>query len=276
MKKINKPVPKNGLIFELSLSLKINSMKFFKQKMLLAALPLFLISGEAQAQGWRDRANQLFGNSGNTTNSTSGNLSNTDATTALRQALDIAAQNAGSRLHNVNGYFGNQLIKIIMPPEAQKVESALRSVGMGDVVDKAILSMNRAAEDAAIKAVPIFLDAIKGMSIQDGISIVKGGSGAATNYLKQKTTLALTNAFRPLIEQSLHKTNATAYWKEVFTFYNKLPIVRTPINPDLTGYVTDRSLHGLFVTIADEENKIRTNPAAQVTDLLKKVFGNKG
>lgn len=253
-------------------------MTLFKKQILIAALPLLLLGGNATAQGWLDRASQVLGrnNSNNTnTGNTFGNFSNADATTALRQALDIAAQNAGNRLHTLNGYFGNSLIKILMPPEAQKVETALRGIGMGDVVDKAILSMNRAAEDAAIKAVPIFIDAIRGMSIQDGISIVRGGQGAATHYLKQKTTLALTNAFRPVINQSLGKTNATAYWKEVFTLYNRLPIVRNPINPDLTAYVTERALNGLFVTIADEENKIRTNPAAQVTDLLKKVFGNK-
>lgn len=239
----------------------------------MAATALLLLTGSAQAQGWLDKASQVLGSSSGSTNA--GNITNTDATAALRQALDIAAQNAGNRLHTLDGYFGNQLIKILMPPEAQKVESALRSIGMGEVVDKAILSMNRAAEDAAIKAVPIFIDAIKNMSIQDGMSIVRGGNGAATNYLKQKTTLALTNAFRPVIEQSLNQVNATAYWKEIFTRYNQMPLVRNPINPDLTGYVTERALNGLFVTIADEENKIRTNPAAQVTDLLKKVFGNK-
>jgi len=248
-------------------------MTFFKKQIFLTAIAALLLAGSAQAQGWRDAASQVFGKKSGS-NSTSGSITNADATTALRQALDIAAQNAGDRLHALNGYFGNQLIKILMPPEAQKVESALRGVGLGSVVDKAIVSMNRAAEDAAIKAVPIFVDAIKGMSIQDGLSIVRGGKGAATNYLKQKTTLALTNAFRPVIQQSLGKVNATAYWKEVFTLYNRMPTTRNQINPDLTAYVTERALNGLFVTIADEENKIRTNPAAQVTDLLKKVFGN--
>lgn len=254
-------------------------MHLFKKQVLLAVLPIFLITVKAEAQSWWEKAGQAIGKNSSSNNNKGGafgNISNSDATSALRQALDIAAQNAGSRLHSLNGYFGNQIIKILMPPEAQKVESALRSVGMGDVVDKAILSMNRAAEDAAIKAVPIFVNAIKSMSIQDGLSILKGGNGAATNFLKQKTTVALSNAFRPVIDQSLSKTNATAYWKEVFGIYNRLPIVRNPINPDLTSYVTERALNGMFVTIADEENKIRTNPAAQVTDLLKKVFGNKG
>jgi hypothetical protein len=133
--------------------------------------------------------------------------------------------------------------------------------------------MNRAAEDAAGKAVPIFVNAITTMSVQDGITIVRGGNGAATNYLRNRTTAELTSAFRPVIQNSLNKVNATKYWTEVFTVYNRLPTTRNKINPDLTAYVTERALNGLFVTIADEENKIRNNPAARVTDLLKKVFG---
>jgi hypothetical protein len=202
-----------------------------------------------------------------------GNFTNADAVAALKQALTIGSQNASGRLSTVNGFFGNQLIKILMPPEAKKVESALRSVGMGNQVDKAVLAMNRAAEDASGKAVNIFVNAITSMSVQDGISIVRGGNGAATNFLKNRTTTELTNSFRPVIQSSLNKVNATRYWSDVFTVYNRLPTTRSKINPDLTAYVTERALNGLFVTIAEEENKIRTNPAARVTDLLKKVFG---
>ena len=161
-----------------------------------------------------------------------------------------------------------------MPPEAKKVENTLRSIGMGDQVDKAVLSMNRAAEDASIKALDIFINAIKNMSIQDGLSILKGGNNAATEYLKSKTTAALTTAFRPIIEESLDKVNATKYWSEVFTVYNELPTTYKKVNPDLPAYVTERALNGVFVYIADEEAKIRMNPAARVTDLLKKVFGS--
>lgn len=213
------------------------------------------------------------GRNGNNNNNPGSSFSNNDAVAALKEALKIGTQNASGRLNAVNGYFGNQLIKIVMPPEAQKVERTLRSIGMGDQVDKAILSMNRAAEDAAIKAAPIFINAITTMSIQDGISIVRGGQGAATNYLKGKTNAQLTNAFRPVIQQSLGKVNATKYWSEIFTIYNRLPTTVNKVNPDLTAYVTERALNGLFVTIAEEENKIRLDPAAQVTDLLRKVFG---
>ncbi len=155
------------------------------------------------------------------------------------------------------------------------MESTLRSLGFGNQVDQAILSMNRAAEDAAAKAVPIFVNAITSMSIQDGISIVRGGQGAATNFLKNRTTQSLTDAFRPVIQNSLGKVNATRYWTDIFTIYNRLPTVRNKINPDLTAYVTERALNGLFVTIAEEENKIRLDPAARVSDLLRKVFGGK-
>src|SRR5690606_10942869 len=139
--------------------------------------------------------------------------------------------------------------------------------------DKTILSMNRAAEDAASKAVPIFVNAITSMSIQDGLNILKGGQGAATNYLKSRTTAQLTTALRPVIEGSLHKLNVATYWNKTFSVYNQLPTTFNKVNPDLTAYVTERPLQGLFLTIADEENKIRNNPAARVSDLLKKVFG---
>ena len=222
--------------------------------------------------GLLDKANKQLNNT-TKRNPGGAGITNNEAVAGLKEALKIGTQNASGRLSNVNGYFGNQLIKILMPPEAKKVETTLRSVGMDSHVDKAILAMNRAAEDAASKAVPIFVNAITSMSVQDGISIVKGGNGAATNYLKSRTTAELTNAFRPVIQNSLNKVNATKYWTDVFTIYNKLPTTRSKVNPDLTAYVTERALNGLFITIADEENKIRNNPTARVTDLLKKVFG---
>ena len=253
------------------------------KKILVAAALLLLLLPQSRAQGWKDLlkdvANGTKSGTGTTTTGSSGlslnNLSNTDIVAGLRQALEIGAQNASGRLNTLNGFFGNALIKVLMPPEAQKVESTLRSIGFGSYVDKAILSMNRAAEDASGKAVPIFVDAIRGMNIQDGLNILRGGNGAATAFLRNATTAALTAAFRPVIQSSLNKVNATAYWGQVTNVYNKLPTTRQQVNPDLTGYVTERALNGLFVNIADEENKIRTNPAARVTDLLGKVFGAK-
>ena len=159
-----------------------------------------------------------------------------------------------------------------MPPEAQKVEKKLRSIGMGKQVDDAILSMNRAAEDAAKSAAPIFINAIKQMSIHDAFWILKGGDFAATNYLKDKTTASLTEAFRPVIESSLKKVNATKYWNTVFTTYNKFTTEK--VNPDLPAYVTEKAMAGIFYQVGQEEQKIRKDPVARTTDLLKKVFAN--
>ena len=253
-----------------------------KNVLTVTVLGLFLLSAtDSSAQGWRDALKGVINKQSTKTNPGSGSgtslssLSNTDIVAALRQALEIGAKNAGSRLNTANGFFGNAMIKVLMPPEAQKVESTLRSFGFGGVVDKAILSMNRAAEDAAGKAAPIFVNAIRSMNIQDGVNILKGGNGAATAYLRNSTTGPLSQAFRPVIQNSLAKVGATAYWGDVMKIYNGLPTTRAKINPDLTAYVTERALNGLFVSIAEEEAKIRTNPSARVTDLLNKVFGAK-
>lgn len=203
-----------------------------------------------------------------------GSLSNDEIIAGLKDALSIGAQNSAGKLSAVDGFFANAAIKVLMPPEAKKVESTLRSLGMGSLVDKAILSMNRAAEDAAKSAAPIFLDAIKGMSFQDALGILKGNDSAATTYLKGKTLPALTSAFRPVIDSALQKTDATKYWKDVFETYNKLPTSFKKVNTDLSGYVTERAMGGLFFQVAQEEQKIRKDPAARVTETLKKVFGS--
>jgi hypothetical protein len=200
-------------------------------------------------------------------------LTNDEIVAGLKDALSVGAQNSANKLSSVDGFFAYAAIKVLMPPEAQKVEKTLRAAGMGKLVDNAILSMNRAAEDASKSAAPIFVNAIKSMSIQDALSILKGSDTAATGYLRGKTVAALTSAFRPVIDTALQKTSATSYWKTVFDAYNKLPTTFNKINPDLAGYVTDKSLSGMFFQVAQEEQKIRKDPAAQVTDLLKKVFG---
>lgn len=239
---------------------------------LLLSLSLAATTGHAQNWG------KIFDRVVKTTSeggTTGSGLSNTDIVSGLKQALSIGAENASGRLSTLNGFFGNALIKVLLPPEARQAEQLLRRMGQGALVDKAILSMNRAAEDAAGKAVPIFVNAITSMSITDGLNILRGGQGAATRFLQQVTTAALTNAFRPVINSSLGKTGATAYYSDLVNVYNQIPLVRNKMNPDLAGYVTERALNGLFITIADEENKIRNNPGARITDLLQKVFGNK-
>jgi len=197
-------------------------------------------------------------------------LSNDEIIKGLKEALTIGTDNSAKTLNKADGFFTNAAIKILMPAEAKKAESTLRKFGMGSLVDKAILSMNRAAEDAAGGISNIFWDAIKGMTLTDGLSILRGGDFAATDYLKKNTTAQLTEKMRPVIEQSLAKTDATKYWKDVFTAYNKLS--KEPVNTDISAYVTEKSMTGIFYSIGQEEQKIRKDPAAQVTDLLKKVF----
>lgn len=203
---------------------------------------------------------------------TYGGLSSAQIAAGLKEALTIGTQNSANKLSAANGFFANAALKILMPPEAQKVESTLRNVGLGSVVDKAILSMNRGAEEAAKSAAPIFVNAIKQMTITDALGILKGGNSAATNYFKSKTTAALTSAFKPAISDALKKVDATKYWSDLFTVYNKFS--STPVNTDLTAYVTEKAIAGIFQEVALEEQKIRQDPAARVTDLLKTVFGS--
>lgn len=197
-----------------------------------------------------------------------------EAVSALKEALQNGITKGTEQVSKPDGYFGNQFIKIPFPQEARDIETTLRKVGMGKTVDEAVLSLNRAAEDAATKALPIFVDAITTMSFQDAIGIVKGDSIAGTRFLQQTTTSALTKAFRPVIEGSLDKVDATKHWSTVMNAYNKIPFVKR-INPDLTQYVTEKALEGLFFTIASEEKLIRKDPLGQASSLLRKVFGGK-
>jgi len=200
-----------------------------------------------------------------------GSLSNDEIIKGLKEALTIGTDSSTKRISKVDGFFKDAAIKILMPEEAKKVEKTLRNLGMSSLVDKAILSMNRAAEDAASGISTIFWDAIKGMTLTDGLGILRGGDFAATEYLKKNTTATLTEKMKPVIQASLDKVNATQYWKDVFTAYNKFS--KQPVNTDLNAYVTERAMSGVFYEIGLEEQKIRKDPAAQVTDLLKKVFG---
>lgn len=208
----------------------------------------------------------------NSMNTGSGGLSSAEIASGLKEALRIGTENGTEKLSAADGFFANAAIKILMPEEARRVESTLRDIGLGNLVDKAILSMNRAAENAAKSATPIFVNAIKEMTITDAIGILKGNDDAATRYFKEKTTVALTHAFQPVIEQSLSKVNATRYWNDVFSAYNKF--AASPVNTNLSAYVTEKAITGIFYEVGKEEQKIRKNPAARVTELLKKVFGS--
>jgi hypothetical protein len=196
-----------------------------------------------------------------------------EAADGIKEALVKGTGESVTLVSAIDGYFGNPEIKIPFPPEAVNIETKLRAVGLGNLVDKTILSINRAAEDAAKEAKPIFVSAIKGMSIMDAIGIVKGENNAATLYLQKTTTPDLKARFQPVIKTSLDKVDATKYWTDAISAYNKIPLVQK-MNPDLASYVTDQAINGLFVMIAKEEIKIRKDPLARTTELLKKVFGN--
>jgi hypothetical protein len=204
--------------------------------------------------------------------STSTNLSNEEIIAGLKEALSVGSSKAAITVSATDGFFKDAAIKILMPDEATKVAQKLRSLGMGKQVDNAILAMNRGAEDAAKSAAPIFTNAVKGMSFSDALSILRGSDDAATIYLKQKTSHALTEAFRPVIESSLEKVNATKHWNAVFTTYNKFS--GDKVNTDLHAYVTEKALAGIFYQLAQEEKNIRKDPVARTSDILKKVFGN--
>jgi len=196
----------------------------------------------------------------------------TEMSMGLKQALEFGTNYSADRLSAKDGFLGNMAVKILFPDEAKKVENTLRSLGLNQLCDNVIISLNRAAEDAAKEAKPIFVAAIKQMTFQDVSNILLGEQDAATNYFKRTTSSLLAQKFRPVIESSINKVGATRYWADVTTQYNKIPLVK-PVQTDLTGYVTDKAIAGLFVEIAQEELKIRQQAAARSTPLLQKVFG---
>jgi hypothetical protein len=202
-----------------------------------------------------------------------GGLSNDQIVSGLKEALSVGAQKSSDQLSVTDGFFKNLAVKILMPPEAKDVESKLRQIGLGSQVDNAILSMNRAAELASKDAAPIFIDAVKHMSFTDATKILTGPNDAATQYLKQTTSAQLTTKFKPVIQSALDKTDATKYWNDVFSTYNKIPFVKK-VNPDLQAYVTQKALDGLFYTLAQEEAKIRKDPMGTANNIIQTVFGS--
>jgi hypothetical protein len=203
---------------------------------------------------------------------TSGALTTEEIGRGLKEALTVGIKNSSSQASALNGYLGNQTIKLLFPPEAQKVEQKLRDLGLGNECDKFITTLNRGAEKAAEKAVPIFVDAITQMTIQDALSILKGDKDAATNYLKRTSSQALMNAYAPIMQDAISSTGATKMYGDIASTYNKIPFTQK-INPDLQQYATQKAVDGLFLLVAQEEQKIRENPAARVSDILKRVFG---
>ncbi len=195
-----------------------------------------------------------------------------EAGKAIIEALQKGAVKGVAEVSQKDGYLGNPKIKIPFPKEVQIVETKLRAIGMDKLVDDAVMSINRAAEDAAVEAKDIFVGSIKQLTFKDAIEIIKGEENAATQYLQRTTTDSLAVRFRPIIANSLEKVNATKYWDDVMSRYNQIPFTKK-VNEDLTGYATEKAIEGLFVMIAKEELKIREDPVARTSDILKKVFG---
>lgn len=199
-------------------------------------------------------------------------VTESEAGEGIKEALSQGLAGAVLKLNKEDGFFKDAFYKILIPEDARKIENTLRDIGLGSMVDKAILQINRGAEDAAGYAKPIFVNAIKSMSIQDAIGLVRNGDTSATHFFRNKTTAQLVAAFTPVIKSSLDKVDATKYYGDMVTRYNSIPFVKK-LNPDLTGYVTMKATNALFDLVAQEERNIRNNFAARTSDLLKKVFG---
>ena len=201
-------------------------------------------------------------------------LTNDEVINGLKEALNVGTNNSSGLASKVDGYLKNPAIFIPWPEQAKEMRAKLIKMGMQKKVTEFETSLNRAAEEAAKKSVPVFKDAITGMSIGDGFAILNGGDTAATHYLREKTYTPLKEKFMPTIKEAVTKAKVASYWKPLATAYNKLPGVKKQ-NPNLDEYVCNKAINGLMTLIKDEEAKIRKDPMAQVTDLLKKVFGAK-
>lgn len=203
----------------------------------------------------------------------SGALSEEEIGMGLKEALSVGINLGADKASALDGYLMNPKIKIPFPPEVQKVETTLRNIGLGSEVDKFVIALNRGAEQAAQQAKPIFIAAIKQLTIKDALSILRGDKDAATQFLKRTTSTNLIAAFEPILSKSLDQTEATRYYSDIATTYNKVPFV-SKINPDLKGYATQKAIDGLFIMVAEEELKIRENPLARTSEILRRVFAS--
>ncbi|MDX1603729.1 MAG: DUF4197 domain-containing protein [Salinimicrobium sediminis] len=229
-----------------------------KKFLLLAIVPLFM--GCAELQQIADSLPQE-----------GPAMTNTQIAAGLRQALDFGIEKQVTKLTEENGFWNNELVRIGLPPELQKVDKTLRDLGMSNLADEGLKVLNRAAEDAVKEATPIFVNAVKEITFTDAKNILLGNDTAATTYLSQKTTDPLYAKFNPVITTSLDRVGATQVWTNIINRYNALPL-SSDVNPDLADYVTQQALEGVFTMIAVEEKEIRNNFASRTTDLLKRVF----
>ena len=235
-----------------------------------------LLPGYIFSQSWKDlkkaakKVNAELNNPSKKVNLFSEN----DAANALKETLSKGVEKGVGLLSIKDGFFNNQAVKIPFPPKASTIFDKLKKMGLQKELNKVVLSINRAAEDAINSAKPIFINAIKNMTIKDAINIVKGSETAGTDYLYDNTNAELVEAFKPNIKSSLNRVDATKQWKNIMSTYNKIPFVKK-INPDLELYVTQKTIEGLFHILSEEEIEIRKNPQKRTSDILKKVFGNK-
>lgn len=200
-----------------------------------------------------------------------GVLTNTEIGSGLRQALDFGIDKQVTKLTQKDGFFKNELVKILLPEELRKVDKALRDIGLSKLADEGLKVLNRAAEDAVKEATPIFVDAVKGITFTDAKNILLGNDDAATQYLTSRTQTALYDKFNPVIKNSFSKVGADDIWNNLINKYNNLPFTND-VNPDLTDYVTNEALKGVYTMIAVEEKEIRNKVGSRTTDLLKRVF----
>ncbi len=205
-----------------------------------------------------------------------GALTTSEVVSGLKEALVVGTGEAVDVGSKTNGFYKNPKLYIPFPPEAQKVKNTALSLGLTSQVTQFEETLNRAAEEAVKSAKPIFVNAITSMTIEDAFGLLQGGDNAATEYLKRKTTASLINSFEPKVQEAVNKVELTKYWNPLASAYNSTTTLTggSPINPDLTQYVTERAIDGLFILIAEEEKSIRENPAARVTAILERVFGS--
>lgn len=238
-----------------------------KKLYLILLTGLFITSSAfAQIDNALKRVNTIL-----KTSTKNSELTTSEVVKGLKEALVKGAENSSNTASKIDGYFKNPALKIPFPPEIQKMEKKLRKMGFNKLVDDFVLSMNRGAEKAAVEAAPIFIDAITGMSFDDAWAILKGEDNAATQYLKRTTGEQLKVKFEPIIKKALESVNTTKYYEEMSKNYNKIPFV-TPLETDLTKYVNNLAVDGLFILVAKEELAIRKDPVARTTEILQKVF----
>lgn len=226
---------------------------------LIVVILVFNVTACAELQGVIDQLPQ------------GGAVTNTEIASGLRQALDFGIDKQVTKLTQENGFYKNELVKILLPEELRKVDKALRDIGLGNLADEGIKVLNRAAEDAVKEATPVFVNAVKEITFADAKNILLGSDNSATEYLTTKTQTALYDKFNPVIKNSFSKVGADDIWKNLINKYNTLPFTNN-VNPDLTDYVTNEALKGVYTMIAVEEKEIRNKVGSRTTNLLKRVF----